>query len=564
MTFTAARVVAELKERGHIPERRKCDVDIAVPPVFPAPSAQRRLEAALEDILCIVRLHEGMLNEAASGLETLARSLRSSVAATVLAAPSPAPLSARRRALSQPTTAAPRPASGAVAGSGSPAGTGSRGRGVASSPPAMALDGGLLGSSGGIAVVNYGTVGSFVSPNLRRGATGSPPTTAACAPLDAGLHIPVFADVPIVRAATASTAGAPLAPSTSAQTLVTARPLSATSANSPARVAGANAATGASTATPSSPASRGQGPLWAPQRSEVPTTLSLGGERLYAAGGLSVGGQPTGIVDEYDAGARLWRQCAELPGPPRSGLSLTAVGRLLVAVGGTGNGHQTRVDLYDPASAAWRAGAPLHHARWMHAATAVDERRLVVVGGHTASEGPHAYTQTCLLYDAVADTWTKLPPMRSESWQHGEVAVATIAGRVYVVSDKNVEVLDMSSGRWHALSASLPRPRRGHACAVFRDAIYVLGGHAGGRCLDAVERFDPSGGFWVPMPPMLGCPRSGLAAVGGQARLYAVGGHDGPNEPLASGVSLEVEPATAWVVMPSMPLPRSKFGLALL
>jgi len=111
------------------------------------------------------------------------------------------------------------------------------------------------------------------------------------------------------------------------------------------------------------------------------------GGRFYAVGGRSgsIGGI-TGVLEAYDPATDTWTALAPMP-TPRGGIAAAAVGGCLYVLGGEGNqfhplGIFEQVEVYDPATDAWRRLEPMGVARHGIGA-AVAGTRIYVPGGAT-------------------------------------------------------------------------------------------------------------------------------------------------------------------------------------
>jgi len=179
------------------------------------------------------------------------------------------------------------------------------------------------------------------------------------------------------------------------------------------------------------------------------------------------------------------------------------------------------VEAYDPRTDRWETKAslpgPLHHA----AATAANGK-LYVVGGYAPG----------LLVD--------IPELRrpmKEVWEY-----------------------DPDRDRWRA-RAPMPTARGGLAVGVIDGKIYVVGGEAGGKAVNAFEMYDPVTDTWQTLPPMP-TPRDHLTAAVLNGRLYVIGGRQG-----GIGSSMTVnemyDPKTQrWITKAPMPSKRSGIAAA--
>ena len=111
---------------------------------------------------------------------------------------------------------------------------------------------------------------------------------------------------------------------------------------------------------------------------------------------------------------------------------------------------------------------------------------------------------------------------------------------------------------------------RNHAIAgAVNGKIYVIGGRvgtafitAGSSNVDVVEEYDPAKDEWGPPRTKMPTARSAMAAGVYEGRIYVCGGENQDARMMQTFRALEAyDPAVnAWVVLPSMPVPRH--GLA--
>ena len=136
---------------------------------------------------------------------------------------------------------------------------------------------------------------------------------------------------------------------------------------------------------------------------------------------------------------------------------------------------------YNSTSQTFHTHPPLPEPRFCSAATAIDDRRLLVVGGETSFP-----EKSCLVYDTRRKEW-------STDWPHLNIAraehacVCTTNNKVYVVGGHNsreldsVEELDLSrrTPTWKILPQRLSKRRWG-CCAIVHpmmsNHIIVVGG----------------------------------------------------------------------------------------
>ena len=195
-------------------------------------------------------------------------------------------------------------------------------------------------------------------------------------------------------------------------------------------------------------------------------------------------------VQIYDPVADAWSQGPEIPAARRRGASGVVVHEgLIYVVGGNRRGHMSGyvpwLDVFDPASGAWRSLPDAPNAR--------DHFHAAEIDGHIYAAGG-----------------------RRSSHDTGE-------GMSFHVAE--VDAYDIASGQWRTLPASLPTLRSGAAAVAFDGALVVMGGESQSqqRGHAEVERLDVEHGAWSSLPP-LPVGRHGTQAVVVDGAVHIVAG----------------------------------------
>jgi N-acetylneuraminic acid mutarotase len=292
-------------------------------------------------------------------------------------------------------------------------------------------------------------------------------------------------------------------------------------------------------------------------RTEV--SVATDGARIYLAGGFREA--PGGVeapreVHRYDPGTDRWTTPTLLPqGVNHAGMVYVA-GRLFL-VGGfqaTTFTPTSAVRVWNPATGAWSAGAPLPTPRGALAVVVLDGK-IHAIGGNAANAAaldPDEHNPaldgssvgTHEVYDPATDTWTRLAPLPTG---RNHLAAAVLNGRIHAVGGRVGnsftltvhEVFDPATGAWVS-APPIPTGRSGIAAASLDGHIYVFGGETVGvvdRTFDDVERYDPTSQSWVALTPMP-TPRHGLGAAALNGRIHVLAG--GPQPGFAFSAANEV------------------------
>jgi N-acetylneuraminic acid mutarotase len=209
-----------------------------------------------------------------------------------------------------------------------------------------------------------------------------------------------------------------------------------------------------------------------------------------------------------------------------------------------------------PSSGAWRAEAPMIHARAAHAVVATTDA-IYALAGTGAGGAPVLPVER---FDGT--TWrieTTLPGAGLNA-----PAAAVLGDRIYLIGGFNtvtnvpstrVLVYDPAARAWSD-AAPLPAPRGGHAAVVLDGRIHVIGGGNSRSTIADHDEYDPTTNAWTaraPLPRAEGSP----AAVVAEGKLWSIGGRSGPSD---FGFVDVYDPATdRWSAAPAVD-PRGTAG----
>jgi hypothetical protein len=215
---------------------------------------------------------------------------------------------------------------------------------------------------------------------------------------------------------------------------------------------------------------------------------------------------PVGRVDIFRPPQRAWVRGAPLR-HNRSDHAATALqdGRVLVSGGNFNTTLLNSSEIYNPRTDTWTEAAPMPRARTQHSAVTLFDGRVLVAGGIDFNG---AATNTTFMYDARTDSWTDGPLMTAARNQ--QVVVALPNGDVLLAGGNGVasgtsEVYRFNEGRFVA-SGTLVTPRLVAQGAALPDGRVVLSGGLPLRMhefapLRNAEIWDPKTGLWSELPP---------------------------------------------------------------
>lgn len=264
---------------------------------------------------------------------------------------------------------------------------------------------------------------------------------------------------------------------------------------------------------------------------------------------------------------RAWRWVpAGAMSQGRRGHAATALadGRVLVV-----GGHPSDVDdpplssaeVWAPHTDGWATVGPTAVGRSRTVLVTLADGRALVVGGWTGT----TTTAECEVFDPVTGLWTQTGAMHTSRTAHA--AVALDDGRVLVAGGfdhsagdvvSSAEVYDPATGLW-ATTAGLSSPRQNLHLAVLPDGTVVaVGGDTGTSGSTVCERYDPATGVWAPTGPMTVDRSDDDAGGAGVAlladgRVLAAGGFGGPASWYLDSAEVYDPGPGAWNAIVSLP-----------
>ena len=152
--------------------------------------------------------------------------------------------------------------------------------------------------------------------------------------------------------------------------------------------------------------------------------------KIYVAGGRPPRGHDFAV---YDPETDKWTTLADLP-TARNHMAAAAIGgKLYVAGGRFGGGFRSEItavlEVYDPATNAWTAKAPMSEARSGLNGIAVNSC-FHTFGGEHPSAGPNGVFPHHEVYDPKADRWTRRPDLPIPV--HGVTGLVHINDRIHL------------------------------------------------------------------------------------------------------------------------------------
>ena len=227
-----------------------------------------------------------------------------------------------------------------------------------------------------------------------------------------------------------------------------------------------------------------------------------------------------------------------------------------ISCGGPDVSSQQPVQAGASAAALTSVGA-MGVARESHTATLLQNGKVLVVGGLTASGGGASTAlQSAELYDPVAKTWSGTDAMTTPRADH--TATLLPNGKVLVVGGDDTstafpsaELYDPQAGTWSPV-ASMATPREFHTATLLATGkVLVAGGDGGGIIpvtLDTAELYDPQANAWSFTAAAMPGPRNSHTAVLlPSGKVLVAGGKDGTNANALLSAALYDPAASTWL-----------------
>jgi hypothetical protein len=233
------------------------------------------------------------------------------------------------------------------------------------------------------------------------------------------------------------------------------------------------------------------------------------GDRVVVSGGVvfrTTHWEPVDNVDVYLPLERKWMSASPL-NDARSDHAATAMldGKVIVMGGNQGPRLLQSVEIYDSKDDRWFRGTAMPAPRTAHSAFTLRDGRVLVAGG---IDNTGKATAVTWIYSPTADSWAEGPAMNLARVQHataqlanGDIVFAGGDGAASGTSERYVADL----GRF-VLSGTLTEPRHGAEAATLPDGRVVLVGGMPPRNqefapLRSAEVWDPATERWSALPP---------------------------------------------------------------
>lgn len=200
--------------------------------------------------------------------------------------------------------------------------------------------------------------------------------------------------------------------------------------------------------------------------------------QIYVMGGVGLVFDTSGETNtwQYDPASGTWANRASMP-EGRWGGAAVAAGEYIYVVGGRGN--TTAVLRYDPAVDSWTELAGLGSNRWGVAAAAIDGKIYLIGGTETPQWDGVEVAKRVDVYDIATDAWKAGPALPEGLFGHSTVAfentVVVLGGGSFHEYLDTVYALDIANGEWTAVGP-MPAGNAWAGTTLVDDSIVLVGG----------------------------------------------------------------------------------------
>jgi N-acetylneuraminic acid mutarotase/transcription elongation GreA/GreB family factor len=248
-----------------------------------------------------------------------------------------------------------------------------------------------------------------------------------------------------------------------------------------------------------------------------------------------------------------------MSGPPRQLVRAIQMsdGNVMAIGGNDGMVHLNSTVIYNPVANAWTSGAPLLHARFSHAATLLQDGRILVAGGNNFDTGVMTSVE---IYNPTTNSWSAAASL---STPRASASASTLPdGRVLVAGGGNddgdlssTEIYNPTTNTWTA-GPNMPASRKEHSAAILGDGrILVTGGMVGGSMSASAIVYDAVLNNWSAAAdlPTKRYVHASASLIDG--RVAVSGGFDPTYMPLTSTAIYDPE-TNEWVAGVNMNVGR--------
>lgn len=265
--------------------------------------------------------------------------------------------------------------------------------------------------------------------------------------------------------------------------------------------------------------------LATPRAQHTATVLADG--RILVVGGRSTDDTATALstAELYDPKTNTWSAAGAMTlRRVDHAAVLLSSGKVLVVGGADEANFHAQAELFDPATRTWSKAGETSSGKVFHTATRMGAK-VVVAGGYDIDA-----LSTTEIYDSATNTWSAGPNLVGPHSEHAAVALDDT--RLLVVGGfsesstiiKSVEVVDLAAGAAKA-TGSLEGPRaNSHVLRLPGGQVLAVCGRDSGGAVGRAELYSQSAGTWSSAGPQAGKRERCAAAPLPGGRVLVVGG----------------------------------------
>jgi DNA-binding CsgD family transcriptional regulator len=214
------------------------------------------------------------------------------------------------------------------------------------------------------------------------------------------------------------------------------------------------------------------------------------GELIYVPGGVDDAGKVSTTLEIFDPRTETWSAGAPLPHPISAYALATNEGQLYLFGGWNGEYVQDLTLIYDPTSNTWTEGSPMPTAR-AYASAAVVSNTIYVVGGWDGEKALPTNEAYLPSRDQAGElAWINEIELPESQYAVGLQSIGEIIFLLAQTEDQNTQILQYipQQKEWLQTIETAPSPIQQHiATTTLQGFLYVLGGESNEN-----ERFDTS------------------------------------------------------------------------
>ncbi|ANE51437.1 kelch repeat-containing protein [Flavisolibacter tropicus] len=257
--------------------------------------------------------------------------------------------------------------------------------------------------------------------------------------------------------------------------------------------------------------------------------------RIYVFGGYN----STGLLNSleiYNPVTNTWTAGAPMPGAARGVAATLGTDGSIYVFGGFIETVSTAVYRYTPSANSWTTLTNMPIGIWEAATATAANGKIYLFGGQQTSNG-NAFNSLTRIYDVATDTWSQGANMPVAVKQHSAVTAAD--GKIYLFGGRTganepqdvVQIYNPATDTWTTGAPMIiPKVQFGTVSAT-DGRIYIVGGKARinsntGPFFHTVEIYDPETNTWTE-GPVIPAQTGELKAVNVDGNLYAIGGTNG-------------------------------------